>query len=40
MSFAPAGLITLTTDFGTEQPFAGIVSGRINRRYREPASST
>lgn len=35
MSFAPAGLITLTTDFGTEQPFAGIMSGRINRHYRD-----
>lgn len=29
MSFAPGGLITLTTDFGTADPFAGIVSGRI-----------
>lgn len=35
MSFAPAGLITLTTDFGTEQPFAGIVSGRITRLFRD-----
>jgi len=33
MSFAPAGLITLTTDFGTEQPFAGIMSGRITRLF-------
>lgn len=29
MSFAPGGLITLTTDFGTADPFAGIVNGRI-----------
>ena len=29
MSFAPAGLITLTTDFGAAEPFAGIVRGRI-----------
>lgn len=29
MAFAPAGLITLTTDFGTADPFAGILSGRI-----------
>jgi S-adenosyl-L-methionine hydrolase (adenosine-forming) len=29
MPFAPAGLITLTTDFGASEPFAGIVIGRI-----------
>jgi S-adenosyl-L-methionine hydrolase (adenosine-forming) len=29
MPFAPAGLITLTTDFGAAEPFAGIVRGRI-----------
>lgn len=29
MPFAPAGLITLTTDFGVADPFAGIVHGRI-----------
>lgn len=29
MAFAPSGLITLTTDFGTAEPFAGIVAGRI-----------
>lgn len=29
MPFAPSGLITLTTDFGAADPFAGIVSGRI-----------
>jgi S-adenosyl-L-methionine hydrolase (adenosine-forming) len=29
MSFAPGGLITLMTDFGTADPFAGIVAGRI-----------
>lgn len=33
MPFAPAGLITLTTDFGTQDPFAGIVSGRILSRF-------
>jgi S-adenosyl-L-methionine hydrolase (adenosine-forming) len=29
MASAPSGLITLTTDFGVAEPFAGIVSGRI-----------
>src|SRR6056297_1854830 len=29
MPFAPSGLITLMTDFGAADPFAGIVSGRI-----------
>lgn len=29
MSFAPAGLITLTTDFGVDDPFVGIVKARI-----------
>lgn len=33
MSFAPAGLITLTTDFGAADPFAGIVRGRILTRF-------
>jgi S-adenosyl-L-methionine hydrolase (adenosine-forming) len=33
MSFAPAGLITLTTDFGAADPFAGIVRGRILSRF-------
>jgi len=33
MSFAPGGLVTLTTDFGTADPFAGIVSGRIIRCF-------
>jgi len=32
MPFAPSGLITLMTDFGTADPFAGIVSGRILSR--------
>jgi S-adenosyl-L-methionine hydrolase (adenosine-forming) len=33
MSLAPSGLITLTTDFGAAEPFAGIVSGRILSRF-------
>ncbi|MFU8896017.1 MAG: SAM hydrolase/SAM-dependent halogenase family protein [Gammaproteobacteria bacterium] len=33
MAFAPAGLITLTTDFGLADPFAGIVHGRILGRF-------
>jgi S-adenosyl-L-methionine hydrolase (adenosine-forming) len=33
MPIAPAGLITLTTDFGTADPFAGIVRGRILGRF-------
>ncbi|MFU8820691.1 MAG: SAM hydrolase/SAM-dependent halogenase family protein [Gammaproteobacteria bacterium] len=33
MPFAPAGLITLTTDFGAAEPFAGIVRGRILGRF-------
>lgn len=33
MPFAPAGLITLTTDFGVADPFAGIVHGRILGRF-------
>jgi S-adenosyl-L-methionine hydrolase (adenosine-forming) len=33
MPFAPAGLVTLTTDFGTAEPFAGIVAGRILSRF-------
>ena len=33
MAFAPAGLITLTTDFGTADPFAGILRGRILGRF-------
>ena len=32
MLFAPAGLLTLTTDFGTADPFVGIVKGRILQR--------
>lgn len=35
MPFAPAGLITLTTDFGIADPFAGIVRGRILGRFPE-----
>lgn len=33
MPFAPTGLLTLTTDFGTLDPYAGIVKGRILGRY-------
>lgn len=33
MPFAPAGIITLTTDFGLQDPFAGIVRGRILGRF-------
>jgi S-adenosyl-L-methionine hydrolase (adenosine-forming) len=33
MLFAPTGLITLTTDFGTLDPYAGIVKGRILGRF-------
>jgi S-adenosyl-L-methionine hydrolase (adenosine-forming) len=33
MSFAPNGLVTLTTDFGLDDPFAGIVKGRILGRF-------
>lgn len=33
MPFAPNGLITLSTDFGTEDPFVGIVKGRILSRF-------
>jgi S-adenosyl-L-methionine hydrolase (adenosine-forming) len=33
MRFAPTGLITLTTDFGAAEPFAGIVSGRVLQRF-------
>lgn len=33
MPFAPTGLITLTTDFGTLDPYAGIVRGRILGRF-------
>jgi S-adenosyl-L-methionine hydrolase (adenosine-forming) len=33
MAFAPAGLITLTTDFGTSEPFVGIMRGRIFTRF-------
>lgn len=33
MPFAPTGLITLTTDFGTTDPYAGIVRGRILGRF-------
>ncbi|NHA13596.1 S-adenosyl-l-methionine hydroxide adenosyltransferase family protein [Thioalkalivibrio sp. XN279] len=29
MPFAPTGLLTLTTDFGTSDPFVGIMKGRI-----------
>jgi S-adenosylmethionine hydrolase len=29
MPFAPSGLLTLTTDFGTSDPFVGIIKGRI-----------
>lgn len=35
MPFAPAGLITLTTDFGVTEPFAGIMHGRILARARQ-----
>lgn len=34
MPFAPTGLLTLTTDFGTSDPFVGIMKGRILRRLR------
>jgi S-adenosyl-L-methionine hydrolase (adenosine-forming) len=33
MPFAPNGLITLMTDFGTADPFAGIMRGRILGRF-------
>ena len=33
MPFVPQGLITLTTDFGVTEPFAGIVHGRILGRF-------
>jgi S-adenosyl-L-methionine hydrolase (adenosine-forming) len=33
MSFVPAGLIALTTDFGLQDPFAGIVKARILGRF-------
>ena len=32
MPFAPTGLLTLTTDFGTSDPFVGIMKGRILQR--------
>ena len=32
MPFAPTGLLTLTTDFGTSDPFVGIMKGRIHGR--------
>jgi S-adenosylmethionine hydrolase len=32
MPFAPTGLLTLTTDFGTSDPFVGIMKGRILAR--------
>jgi S-adenosyl-L-methionine hydrolase (adenosine-forming) len=33
MSFVPAGLIALTTDFGLQDPFTGIVKARILGRF-------
>jgi S-adenosyl-L-methionine hydrolase (adenosine-forming) len=33
MSFVPAGLIALTSDFGMRDPFAGIVKARILGRF-------
>jgi S-adenosyl-L-methionine hydrolase (adenosine-forming) len=32
MRFAPNGIITLTTDFGTRDPFVGVMKGRILAR--------
>jgi S-adenosylmethionine hydrolase len=29
MRFEPSGIITLTTDFGTRDPFVGVIKGRI-----------
>lgn len=34
--FSPARLVTLTTDFGLEEPFVGIMKGRMLRRSPEP----
>jgi len=35
MPFAPTGLITLSTDFGTAEPFVGIVKGRMLSRFAD-----
>jgi len=32
-AFAPSGIITLTTDFGLEDPFVGVMKGRILARF-------
>jgi hypothetical protein len=32
-SFAPCGVITLTTDFGHHDPFVGVVKGQVLRRF-------
>ncbi|HTX25241.1 MAG TPA: SAM-dependent chlorinase/fluorinase [Steroidobacteraceae bacterium] len=32
-SFKPSGVITLTTDFGLEDPFVGVMKGRILSRF-------
>jgi S-adenosylmethionine hydrolase len=32
-TFAPSGVITLTTDFGHKDPFVGVMKGQILRRF-------
>jgi S-adenosyl-L-methionine hydrolase (adenosine-forming) len=32
-SFRPSGVVTLTTDFGLEDPFVGVMKGRILARF-------
>ncbi|HXS26547.1 MAG TPA: SAM-dependent chlorinase/fluorinase [Steroidobacteraceae bacterium] len=32
-AFRPCGIVTLTTDFGLEDPFVGVVKGRILTRF-------
>ena len=32
-SFRPSGVVTLTTDFGLEDPFVGVMKGRILTRF-------
>lgn len=33
--FQPSGLITLTTDFGTKDPFVGVMKGQVLRRHAD-----
>jgi len=34
-SFVPSGVITLTTDFGHQDPFVGVMKGQVLRRFAD-----